>query len=453
MKSKSTFFDAPSLVVLAVMTALFLFSIGCLSDPSQVAGPGGNDQELDAGPGEDAEPGEDAGPGEDASQDADASVCTPMPPEEICQHHSDAHHCGVLTVDDDCGQPRQIDCEQFQGFGCHPVAECVENDDGKSTCICPELNMENEDEIHRTICDLLDFECGVLEEPGEICGEWDELGPILCGMCADGVNCNDNICGCPCELEGTCYALGAAHPDNPCMICDGNDEFIAAQDQLSCTPPDSTEFTGHCESGTCEPTGCTSPDLEFCSLQNEGPLCVDTASDPSHCGGCETQCSDGYVCSAGSCDCIDGRGDDQVCTAAGAQCGTVYDNCDEPRTCNDCPDGQVCLEQNPTSGEIVGQETNQCVQCIEDEHCPNGFCQLFQCVDGCSTDDDCGDQYCHNNQCVTCYLDSHCPAPGTNFEYCAANNCVQCKEADHCAPGQICSGYICCDSFGGGCDA
>ena len=97
----------------------------------------------------------------------------------------------------------------------------------------------------------------------------------------------------------------------------------------------------------------------------------------------------------------------------------------------DCQDGWVC---NP--------ETGMCVECLLDEHCPEGFeCKKTKCQEilpPCVTDEDCPEgMLCnpHSNTCVECMDDDDCePEQWCDLE---EGECVE----DVCVPGQeVCMG-------------
>jgi hypothetical protein len=184
---------------------------------------------------------------------------------------------------------------------------------------------------------------------------------------------------------------------------------------------------------------CTGPGMMEC-----GGVCVDTRSDPAHCGDCDTACSDPTPF------CVDG--------ACSAECPEHYVNCDgvcvdlsnDLANCGGCghacPTGADCI-----SGHCVCPDpTTDCVDVCADlqndpTHC--GDCdtscgRLGTCVDGdCAacTDPatDCG------GECVDTDTDtSHC------------GNCTtSCRTAEMCVDGscECRTGLTFCTGGGGGC--
>jgi hypothetical protein len=183
--------------------------------------------------------------------------------------------------------------------------------------------------------------------------------------------------------------------------------------------------------------------------------CVKIESNPSHCGGCFTQCSPDEVCTNGQC-CAPER----ICGGS-QRCGADESCCD----CGDgspvcCPSGTYCAGCGPTSaiccpfdqtlcgGQCVspdcpeGQRFDfcscQCVpngQCIEGGHCDTGCfhecdpgCFCFGSVEGpvfCGSDFFC-------DQFPPCVSTAECEAQfGPGF-YCQAPDAGCCGQV--CAP-------------------
>jgi hypothetical protein len=59
---------------------------------------------------------------------------------------------------------------------------------------------------------------------------------------------------------------------------------------------------GECVAGACQ---CPSAPVTSCPLHDMAgtvDVCVDTATDPRHCGGCDIACTGGTACVAGACN-------------------------------------------------------------------------------------------------------------------------------------------------------
>ncbi len=127
-----------------------------------------------------------------------------------------------------------------------------------------------------------------------------------------------------------------------------------------------------------------------------GEQCVTLAADPAHCGQCGQACSDGQVCSLGSCA--------DSCQEPLEACdGSCVNGASDPNHCGAC--NNVCPSQTP-------------------------MCQAGECVAECS------DPYptACNNGCVNLASDPL--------------NCGECGNA--CEAGKVCSGGSCQDSCADG---
>jgi hypothetical protein len=118
---------------------------------------------------------------------------------------------------------------------------------------------------------------------------------------------------------------------------------------------------------TCE---CACNDgLTFC---NNPPYCVNTASDPQHCGKCRQQCMDGRICQNGTCICSP-----PLTECGGSRCSNLYtdhDNCGACRRV--CPQGQDCCNGVCT---LLGTDAD-CSRCTDS--CTDGkTCCARRCTD------------------------------------------------------------------------
>ena len=109
--------------------------------------------------------------------------------------------------------------------------------------------------------------------------------------------------------------------------------------------------------------------------------------------------------------------------------------CDSSTFCG--PSCSPCGASTPLCHNRNGIFT--CVQCTEDDQCPNGRCDTTtnECR-GCRTDANCPKgEYCGtDNECHECTTDNHCP----RGQVCADNACQPCSTQDSCA-GSSCN---CC---------
>ena len=226
--------------------------------------------------------------------------------------------------------------------------------------------------------------CETLSCPdGETCG------------CADPASCSAPSCideTVPPEDLETIDDPGALPADAGIPILDGGAPDASVPDGgiINCEPP-----------------------LSICGLD-----CVNIQADPRYCGDCDSACSDGQVCEAGSCinpgDC---RTNDIGCS------GFSYCNEDTGECLAGCVANAQCTGEN----QICDVELHECVCDTGFESCP------FGCVD---TDIDprfCGD--CENV----------CPTGNV----CEVGVCID--PGDCRTNGIVCSGFTYCDPASGDC--
>jgi outer membrane exchange protein TraA len=144
--------------------------------------------------------------------------------------------------------------------------------------------------------------------------------------------------------------------------------------------------------------------------------------DPNQCQQCRRQ----FMNTAGN----NGCDPSYYCNGA-ALCAP----CDSATFCG--PSCSPCGASTPLCHNRNGIFT--CVQCTEDDQCPNGRCDTTtnECR-GCRTDANCPKgEYCGtDNECHECTTDDHCP----RGQVCADNSCQPCSTQDSCA-GSSCN---CC---------
>ncbi len=137
-----------------------------------------------------------------------------------------------------------------------------------------------------------------------------------------------------------------------------------------------------------------------------------------------------------------------VCNLTSRECEDDDDLCVD---CDECNNGTCEDSCEGTDTPICDTETNQCVECIEDEDCTDP--DKPWCIDNackqCKTDADCVDnspkEKCDTdrNRCVECISDGDC-APG---EICVRNRCAEsCEDDEDCEVGQVCQAGVCLES-------
>jgi hypothetical protein len=237
--------------------------------------------------------------------------------------------------------------------------------------------------------------CGV---NGADCGEitnFDNCGAsrtVNCGVCTDGSTCGErqaNVCGCPCEIDGTCVAEGAINEDNPCEVCDPandatgwsprtgvsctNDDLCAADaactDQGVCettVPVNCDDQVGECVEAVCDPAdgvckGNPLPDDTPCT--DDGLSCTD---DVCLSGTCEHPAQAGFCVAEGTC-LADGESPD------GNTCVTC-DASTMPATLVNAPQGTSC-GVNLACATSTCDGAGACMRSVDPGNCAiNGVC-------------------------------------------------------------------------------
>ncbi len=164
-----------------------------------------------------------------------------------------------------------------------------------------------------------------------------------------------------------------------------------------------------------------------------GDDCVDTATDPDHCGECDAACADAVGCRGSRCTC---EGGVTLCN------GRCIDTATDPLHCGRCLNG-----------------------CTDGEACRDGVCQRADCPPGqtyCGAGDGCRDLASDLSHCGRCQLScaggicadgvcgpagSMCPAGqedcGEGCDDLSSNDfhCGACGNG--CDDGQVCQGGVC----------
>lgn len=210
----------------------------------------------------------------------------------------------------------------------------------------------------------------------------------------------------------------------------GSDECLAPRTTCGSQCVDTSSDPRHC--GTCN-NRCDS----FCSegacatscagsLTACGDACVDLATSPDHCGDCDNACAADEMCQSGGCVCADGLAD--------------------------C--GGSCVDRM-TSSLHCGRCDNPCEQ---GEVCEMGTCQSsseVDCNDMMDNDndgmEDCEDPDCYGTErvCASCPGGLEPPAGhmGDITQVCDAGtwgDCMPCGDPPDCSPSNPCAdGFRC----------
>lgn len=265
----------------------------------------------------------------------------------------------------------------------------VGDDTGDGDPDVGECTHSDDCESHQ-ICDDGLCICNETRTAGEVCGD----ASAECGIVTDA--CGESV-DCP-QCSGD-------------QLCSDNHQCVDCREQSDC---DQGEL---CSANTCI------PDVQ---CQNDG------------------ECGDDQACEGGSCVCSESRTDTEVCSQAGAQCGTVLDICNETVTCADCTGGEVCLGIQCVECTSNSDCTGECSICNGDNECvdSNNACGDCESCSGGSCSSDCTDeQTCLNMTCVECTGDDDCIDGACSSD----NECVECTADTHCSGCEVCSGEVCVD--------
>jgi len=291
-----------------------------------------------------------------ADAEIDMFVCEPETDPEFCERLE--KNCGTVTDLDNCGEMRQAQC----GTCLEPAVCGMDN-----VCSC-------DAETNEEFCSRLGADCDDLTAVDN-CGR---ERTVDCGSCDGNEVCGErspNVCGCPCDINGTCYPENAPNPSNPCEICDPTssttdwtvDVGATCSDGDACTVDDVCTATATCEGVARD---CSSEDSE----------CADGVCDPAN-GNCiaqfkpnETPCStDNVSCTVDQC--INGAcNHDEIVMGECRINGTCY-TLGDSNPSNEC---QACrptisqsrfsskMDGDPCAGDSLGCTVDQCVSGVCD---------------------------------------------------------------------------------------
>jgi hypothetical protein len=338
---------------------------------------------------------------------------------------------GVCTDADRCC-PFDRACATRAGVVCCPEAQrCTPLRQGVNIC-CP----KSSDAICDRSCTNTQSDskncgtCGNKCAANEICrGGKCGCGPLSehCdGVCtnvqSDPKNCG--TCGNKCVTCQMCLA-GACTTDCPIgKDCCGTSGCVDTQTNpahcggcgITCDPDASCEdgkcvcSSGARASGTCE---CPNGEMPC------NGACVDTQTNPDHCGECDTKCTPCTECRGGACQPVD----------CGDPCSECRDGACAPKECDAC---EACQ-----GGECV-RDPNCCPEtCTPCNECRDGSCQPVDCGDPCL---ECRDDACFPKECGACEscVDGGCLGYCGSCQTCDNGACRNCAPDETCVNGKCC---------------
>lgn len=318
--------------------------------------------------------------------EVDMYVCMPESITEFCERLGKG--CGTVTDLDNCNEMRQVVC-----------GSCIEPSicGADNVCSC---ESETDDEF----CARLGKDCDTVTD-ADNCGRQRTAN---CGMCEGSEVCGErspNVCGCPCDINGTCYPDGARNPNNPCEICNpaASTTDWTVNTGASCTDGDACTINDACTaSATCE------GQAKDCSAENTD--CADGVCDSAN-GNCVAQFkSNGTTCTSDNVSCTVDQCTNGTCTHNEITTGncrinnTCYTRGDENPS-NDC---QAC---RPGVSQTAFSNKNNNTMCSGDsltctvDVCMSGTCDSSTVASGnCLINGACVASGAENpsNECETC---------------------------------------------------
>ncbi len=233
-------------------------------------------------------------------------------------------------------------------------------------------------------------------------GEGNLCDPNPCGSTDNRVcDMETGNCVCKigyCDIDGKCYADGAANPAHTCQICDS--EKDSAGWSLAASNVECRESAGACDMlEFCDGKEIDCPDDE---KQGTDVICragIDACDVAENCDGAGDDCPEDQFAAADlQCDDEDNCTSDDVCDGSGVCVGTAY-GCNGHGECN--VDDDVCSCASNYSGDY-------CAACAANYiDYPN--CLIDMDSDGIPEDDGDGNvDFCTGGLTANC--DDNCPA-------------------------------------------
>ncbi|AUX28922.1 MULTISPECIES: hypothetical protein [Sorangium] len=275
-----------------------------------------------------------------ASRDCAEGECI----DGICQEAGCMNHARDGSESDiDCGGSCDKKCAT--GQDCNLASDCESRVCQEGLCVAPTCT----DGVHNGTESDVDCgaDCGGCEDRKNCRSSKD----CLSSDCIDGVcgpTCPDGYANCDRQVEGECEVNLRGDVDN-CGACG-----------QKCALP---RATAECQGGACKVKECEAPYAD-CDGDPENGCEVNTATDSSHCGGCDELCpavnGDAY-CEASECKI--------ACDEGFTDCnGLVGDGCERAVTRDVLNCGGCGIECKPTAGGRPWCRDGECGETV----CPAG---------------------------------------------------------------------------------
>ena len=307
----------------------------------------------------------------------------PVPGTCSCDSEGNSVVCaeGFSCFDDEC--LLNCDGDNAPDSGCYCVGTVPQDCVGPEICIDGVCGLDcNETGSHEDgcYCDGVNtIEC---EEPKE-CHFFTCQLHCSSGWSADGCYCDSNGSAVKCTGEKSCQGgacvleCGSISTDEElaCSCVDGEIVYCAEEGEvcfdgeclIDCDnngqPDMELPCMGDCDLGVCDPTEVCTP--QGCAFDCDGDGFLDF---PQPCGGCgEPTCGVGEMCSASACICRPGL------SRCGGECVDTDSNPNHCGSCgNMCSVGEICCEDG--CEDSLSLESESCAACA-------GLCYPGACVD------------------------------------------------------------------------
>jgi N-acetylneuraminic acid mutarotase len=324
----------------------------------------------------------------------------------------------AATDPDNCGN-----C----GIHCATNATCE-----AGVCVCPAGSRDCDGELDNGCEAVIVSDSNNCGACGTHCGMGQACVGGVCKCLSGYDDCNGRADdGCEAALDEPSTCGSCDHDCGAGSTCDGG-VCGCADGRLDCTSDpgcessaDSSLTCGNCSTECVGGQVCDGADcVDHCPANTEpcSGSCVDTDSNPQHCGACDSPVDANQQCVDGSPECLVGYGD---CTG---EAGCETDLQSDPTHCGACD--KACMP-----GAVCASGVCVCAPSMPND-CGNA-CQECCTAQDCSDGDACTSESCNDG---ICELSARCAGGGL---CCAGQGCYECCGDADCADGEVCSGNQC----------